>query len=33
MVLPEIGHDRDICVWRGVCGHEDCRGDPPRDKI
>ena len=33
MVLQDTGHDRDVCVWSGVCGHEDCHEDSPRDKI
>ena len=33
MVIQETGHDIDICVWSRVCGHEDFRGDPLRDKV
>ena len=26
-------HNREVCFWGGVCGHEDCHRDPPRGKL
>ena len=33
MVLKEAGYDRDVCVWGGVCGHENYHGDPRGNKV
>ena len=33
VVLQETGHDRDICVWSIVCGHEYFYVKSPRNKI